>query len=160
MAGTFVQFTPSTVQAFSFQPTLGGTPYTCTVPWNIFGQRYYIQLSDLGGNLILCRALVSGGPTYPASFTWANGWATALCASPHNVPVGRVVNAYLSQTDTGFDGGYPCLSTGATSLAYQIPNPNESASVAGQVNFSWNLVEGYVDGYLLFNGLTQQFEFG
>jgi hypothetical protein len=161
MSATFVTFTPSTNSVFSFQPSLNGTLYNVTVTWNIFGQRFYVNVYDLSNNLILARALVSSGPTLQASFTWANGWAQAQCTNPHNVPVGRVVTINVSQTGGVFDGDFSALVNGNHRLTWQTSNPNAPTVVNGNVNFSWNLILGYVAGaYLLYHFDTQQFEFG
>lgn len=58
---TFYDFTPSTSGPFTFQPTLDGQVYNCVVTWNVFGARWYLNIYDLGGNLIVCTAMV-GSP--------------------------------------------------------------------------------------------------
>lgn len=155
---TLVDFVPSTIAAFQFQAQLNGTPYNVTVTWNLFGQRFYINVNDLSGNLILCRALTSSGPSLLASLTWLNGTATAT-TPPHNVPVGSVAAVTISQTNSGFDGSFPTLSTGATTLTYSLLADPGVEPVAGVVNFSLNLVDGYGIGTLLYHDDTMQFEF-
>lgn len=54
-------FAPTQTANVQFQPTLDGATCTVIVTWNVFGQRYYINIYDLNGNLILCRSLV-GSP--------------------------------------------------------------------------------------------------
>jgi len=44
---TFTDFVPNNVAPFSFQPTLDGQVYTVRVTWNVFGQRWYVNLYDL-----------------------------------------------------------------------------------------------------------------
>lgn len=158
MSSTLVNFLPSATAAFQFQPTLAGSQYNVTVTWNTFGQRYYINLTDLSGNLILCRALTSSGPSIPATLSWANGTATAVTAAPHNVPLGSVAAVVISQTETAFDGSVQVLSTDTQTLTYTLMS-NPAATIAGVVNFSLNLVAGYIDAWLLFHEETQQFEF-
>jgi hypothetical protein len=161
MAGTFVTFVPSTISVFSFQATLNNALYQISTPYNIFGQRYYLSVQDLSGNQILYRALVSCGPTFQATYTWAGGFATATCTANHNVPIGNSINANTSQTGTGYDGTYTMFATSATNLSYQIPNPQQTNTVNGNINFGWNLIEGYIpNSYLLFYYNTQQFEYG
>lgn len=155
---TLVAFTPSTTAAFTFQPTLNGTQYNATITYNIFGQRYYLNLTDLAGNLVLCTALVSSGPRLQATFTWTNGVATVSTMANHNVPVGAVANVRISQTDTLFDGGYRALATGPTTLTYAlVTNPNEAEPVLGIASFPLNLTPGL--GWLVFYEDTQQFEY-
>ena len=56
-------FSPSTNAPFQFVPTLDGQQYLCTVVWNVFGQRWYIRLSTLQGNLVLYKARVESPDT-------------------------------------------------------------------------------------------------
>ncbi len=47
--GAIYPFTPSPVAPFQFQPTLDGVTYNVIVRWNIYGQRYYINVYTLQG---------------------------------------------------------------------------------------------------------------
>lgn len=161
MSGTFVQFSPSTTAVFAFQATLNGSQYNIATPYNVFRQDYYINVSDLTGVSLLYRALVGTGPSLPATFTWANGWATAACAAPHWVPIGNSVNMNVSNTGTEYDGNQAAVATSLTNLSYQIGNPEQTNIINGNVNFTWNLVSGYIpNAYLIFHWDTQQFEYG
>jgi hypothetical protein len=158
---TFVPFTPSTTAAFTFQANLAGNPYQVTVYWNIFGLRFYVQVADLSGNIIVYRALVGGGPSFQSTFTWDEGTVTAALAAPHNVPVGQLASIYVSQTGQ-FDGTWHGLSTGPNSLTFDIETPpSMSNAISGVVNLQpINLVQGYISGaFLTYSEATQQFEF-
>jgi hypothetical protein len=158
---TTVPFVPSTTTAFSFQPTLNGITYNVVVTWNVFGQRYYINVYDLGGDLILCRAMVSSGPTLQASLSWNSSTlqAVATTALAHNVPIGSVANLTVSGTNTDFDGAWQAQATGPFTLSYALANPGQSAPVAGQVSFLWDLVSGPGIGPLYFNYAAQTFQY-
>jgi len=158
---TLVNFTPSTLTAFQFQPTLNGTLYAATIFWNIFGNSRYLQLTDLQGNLIVYRELTSSGPQLQATFSWVNNVATATCLLPHNVPVGVPVNALVSETNSLFDGSFMALSLGPTQLTYALnTNPLTPAMTQGQIEFPLNLVEGYLTNcFLFFYEAAQQFAF-
>ena len=157
---TLLDFTPSTLAAFQFQPTLAGQLYAVTVTWNVFDQRYYINLSDLSGNLILCRGISASGPVLEAGLGWANGVATATTTVPHNVPVGTLVDAVIAQTNSGFDGEVMALATDAITLTYPLlTDPNQAVPLTGTVGFPLNLLDGYGLGTLLFHEDTQQFEY-
>jgi hypothetical protein len=162
MTATFVNFTPNTTAPFSFQCTLNGSQYTVTVTWNIYGQRYYITVSDLSGNVVLYRPLISCGPQFQSQLSWSEGDAEVVTSSPHNVPLGWVCAIYVSQTDTGFDGLYEALSTGPSTLIYPLAtDPATATPLTGQVDFNLNMVQDVVDdSYLLFRYQTQQFEYG
>ena len=55
---TIIQFSPSTSSNFTFQAEFDGQSYTITCPWNLYGQRYYLKIEDLSGNIILNCPLI------------------------------------------------------------------------------------------------------
>lgn len=164
MTASYTQFTPSTTTAFQFQPTLAGTQYNATVTWNLFGQRYYLNLYDLSGNLIIATAIVGTGPQLAATLTWidtgVSGVATATCAVNHNVPLGALANMFVAGTGTAYDGAWQVLSTSATTLTYALTNPNETQPLAGTIGFQTNLVApAGIAGFLCYLYSTQQFAY-
>ena len=50
-------FAPSPDSAYKFSPTLDGAIYNASVTWNLFGRRYYLNVNDQAGNLILSVAM-------------------------------------------------------------------------------------------------------
>lgn len=66
---TTVPFLPSPTAAFSFQPTLDGVVHTAIVTWNLFGQRYYINIYDASGELVVAKAMVGSPLNYNISLT-------------------------------------------------------------------------------------------
>jgi hypothetical protein len=56
---TVTPFQPTATQAFAFTPTLDGAQYNLIVTWNLAGARWYFNLYDLSGNLILAAALIA-----------------------------------------------------------------------------------------------------
>lgn len=168
MAATFVDFVPGTLTAFSFQFTANSVSYVATVPWVEYAQRYHLSITDLSGNQILYRGLVSSGVSYGASLNWANGSAIATASAPHWVPVGQCSDIRISQTGTAFDGNFTALAISLTALSYALaPAPVVPFPQSGTVDFPLNLLGGVtlsdgtpVGGYLLYNEHTQQFEYG
>lgn len=61
MAVTYLQFQPAPNQNFGFQPTLDGQQYTAIVTWNLFGQRWVLNIYTLQGVLVLQKPL-TGSP--------------------------------------------------------------------------------------------------
>ncbi len=57
---TIIPFNPSATANTQFTVTLDGADYTVIVNWNLFGQRYYINIYTLQGTLVLCIALIDG----------------------------------------------------------------------------------------------------
>lgn len=66
---TITTFAPSPTTNFQFSPTLDGTVYTAVVNWNLFGQRYYLNLYTVQGELIFCLPLVGSPIGYDISIT-------------------------------------------------------------------------------------------
>ena len=50
-------FTPDATNTYKFNPSLDGAVYNASVTWNLFGQRYYLNVNDQSGNLVLSVAL-------------------------------------------------------------------------------------------------------
>lgn len=69
MATSVYPFTPSVNSVFQFQPTLDGNVYLVQVKWNLFGQRYYIYIYELGGTLVVTMPLVGSPNGYDISMT-------------------------------------------------------------------------------------------
>lgn len=60
---TYVQFTPSTTSSppFQFTATMSGVDYTVTTTWNVYGQRWYINIYDSEGNRLKTQPMI-GSP--------------------------------------------------------------------------------------------------
>ena len=161
---TVVNFVPSTTGPFQFQATLDGTPYNVTVTQNVYGQRYYVNVYDLAGNLVISRGMNSSTPKFGGTFTWADGIAYVTLTSAHWIPVGAVANLTASDTDTGFDGQYQMLATGTNSLSYALsgnPGGSVSGNVAQNINFLAGLLNAngqYFASTLVYRDNTKQFE--
>ncbi len=66
---TIFSFSPSQTAPFQFQPTLDGQVYTVTVPWSLFGQRYYVNIAQLDGTPVALLPLIGSPPDYDISLT-------------------------------------------------------------------------------------------
>lgn len=64
MATTLVNFNPSTNANFQFNPTLDGITYVAICTFNLYGQRYYINIYDNYGNLIMVRPIIASPDNY------------------------------------------------------------------------------------------------
>ncbi len=58
---TLVSFMPSNVSPFQFNVTLDGIPYVAICNWNLYGQRYYINIYTQTRTLIMSRPII-GSP--------------------------------------------------------------------------------------------------
>jgi hypothetical protein len=157
---TLIPFTPSLSQAFQFQPTLDGVLYSAVVTWNSFAQRYYLNLYDLSGNLILATGLTESGPQLLSSLTWGDTLATATTQQQHNIPVGVPANITVTGTGGVFDGNYQALAIDAFNLTFTVlQEPVVALPLAGNVNFNLNMVAPLGLGLLLYHSDAQTFEF-
>lgn len=191
MASVFVQFVANQGLPFQFSPILNGSVYTCKITWNNFGLRWYLNVYDGQGNLTLSTALNSTPAAIQSQFNWtANGQlAVAVCNTPHNVRIGAVVNARVTDTGTPLDNDWQVQAIDRYSLQWQIPQPvnptslfqgnvqfpapispasdeNQNMgyylinpSLSGYVSFIQNLVAGNNLGWLLYHADIQQFEY-
>ena len=66
---TLVPFTPSLAAPFQFQATLDGNLYTVIISWNLFGQRYYVNIYDSSNVWIVTLPLIGSPSNYPISLT-------------------------------------------------------------------------------------------
>jgi hypothetical protein len=61
---TYTQFTPTINQNFSFQPTLDKQQYNAVITWNLFGQRWVLNIYNLQNVLVLQKPLRSSPMDY------------------------------------------------------------------------------------------------
>ena len=162
MAITYIPFIPSQNQAPQFQVTLDGNLYTAIITWNLQGQRYYLNLYDLNGELVLCTVL-TGSPvgTPIASMSWSRGTVSVVTESPHGLRRNATVKLTISGvTPDAYNGQIEAFVTGPTTFQYSIAaNPGEM-TVAGSINQNINLVNGYFTTPLVFRVANSQFEVG
>lgn len=62
-----IPFVPSSTTPPTFLVTLDGAQYTVTVTWNLFGQRYYVTVTDQSGTRIISRPLIGSPSDYDIS---------------------------------------------------------------------------------------------
>jgi hypothetical protein len=162
MDSTFVSFVPSTVGPFTFSPIIAGATYNAEIDYNAFGQRFYLNLTDLTGASIAYCAVAETGPSFQATFNWSVGTASITCEEPHQVPIGQMVRGRISQTESGFDAlSILLLAINPTTLTFPLSEDPEVEPVQGVLSLGdVNLVEGIIPGGLLvYHGDVASFEF-
>jgi len=115
-------FQPNSFQNQVFNPVLDGVTYVATIEWNIFGQRWYLNLSDGNGNLIVYKAVVSSQDQQSlAALTWDRGVVTATTTAPHGIPVGRqAILLIQGNTPAAYNGIFLVTSQSPTEFTYEI----------------------------------------
>jgi hypothetical protein len=162
---TYTLFTPPRKTPFQFQPTLDGQVYNVSVTWNMFGQRWYLNLYDLNGNFLDCTAMVGSPDAIQiATQTWniVTEQVTVTTIAPHTIPLG--VEANLTVTGA-FPGAYnttaPMTSISPTSLIYSLSvDPGGPATQPGAIVQNISLFPGqyFQTSTLLYRESTGMFE--
>lgn len=83
MTTTFVPFAPTPTAPFQFQAVLDGEPYTVIVTWNLFGQRWWVNLYTVDSVLFLATPMVGSPLDYDISLV-ANYTTTKLVWRPES----------------------------------------------------------------------------
>lgn len=157
---TYTTFSQPARATFQFSPTLDGATYNAIVNWNLFSQRYYINIYDTSGNLIVAQAMV-GSPTGVniAAATWANGTVTITTSAPHGYSIGKNVQLTITGvTPSAYNGLYNCLITGTMTFNYLLTANPGVATAYGAVNYNISLTAGYFASTLVYRIANQQFE--
>ncbi len=129
---TLFPFTPAIGQNMTFNPVLNGVTYSAIVTWNVFGQRWYLNLYDSSGNLIIATAVVSSDDPYSIeAISWINNVVTVTTSYPHFLKLGTVVNLALTgNSPDAYNGLFQCLVTGPSTFTYAMDsNPGQSVTV-------------------------------
>lgn len=168
---TYTTFAPSPTAPFVFRPTLDGQVYVATILWNLFDQRWYMQLSDLSGILVFSLPVVGTAAAQPlASLSWEGGMVTAMTVSPHAYAIGAtIILTIAGATPAGYNGTFPCLMTGASAFTFPLtsdPDPAttsasgvQTASVSGTFSYAVNMAAGYFSSStLIYRAPSGQFE--
>lgn len=158
---TFYDFAPSSSGPFRFSPTLDGVPYNVVVTWNVFGQRYYINVYTTGGDLVASLPII-GSPSGVAlsELTWASGTALAMTGAPHGYKIGASIYLTVSgAAPDAFNGVVEALITGPNTFSYPLAGDPGNATVLGAVSYDINLVGGYFsESTMIFRDGSNQFE--
>jgi hypothetical protein len=157
---TLFPFLPSSQAPFIFQPTLDGEVYNATVTWNLFGRRYYLNLAQLDGTLVVCRSVV-GSPNGVdiSSLSWAGGRVTAVSAAPHGYKIGAIVQLTISGClPDVFNGLQDSFVTGSTTFSYPLDSDPGGFTQLGVAAYDVSLTSGYFVSTMVFREAAQTFE--
>lgn len=142
---TYTNFTPTSSKAFTFQPALDGSTYTCVVTWNLFGQRYYVNLYDLDGTLVVCLPLIGSVTAQNlSSLSWSNGVVTATTTVGHGYLVGTTVALTVAgSSPSAYSGLVYALITSRTAFTYSLSTDPGINVTPGTVCSQINILAGY-----------------
>ena len=160
---TVTPFLPTASSIFQFQATLDGQPYTVAVLWNTFGQRWYFQITDQNGNIILFRSLVGSPAPIPIlTAFWVPSAVTINTQTPHGFPIGTTQNVTIAGLSPGgYNGQVYALITAQSTMTYPLARNPGAAMVTGGVSvvqpYRVSLVGGYFNSTMFFDETLQQF---
>ena len=151
---------PPSADPFSFQPSLDGVQYTITVPWSLFGQRFYVNCYTLSGVLVFSLPLIGSLiGMHIQSLAWDSGTVTVTTDNPHGYEVGSIVNlTVVDCTPVSYNGTFPANITSRTTFTYTVASFPGSVSSFGSVQYDVNIAAGYFDSTLVYRVENQQFE--
>lgn len=157
---TYYPFTPSAVAPFNFQPTLDGVVYNITVPWSLFGQRYYVNCYTQNGNLVFSVPLIgSVDGIHIQDVSWANGYVTVTLDEAHNFRVGATVKLTITgMTPAAYNGTFECMATSRNQFTYPLMADPGTESALGYAQYDVNIAAGYFTSTLVFRESNQTFE--
>ena len=156
-----IPFVPPPTEAFRFTPTLDGQTYSVTVTWSLFGRRWYINVYNLNGRLIVSKALIGSDlGAVIESLDWVNGAVILTTEVPHGYnyldTVNITVSGCLPET---YNGRVQALVTGDRTLRYPLAVRPGGATQFGVVTYDINLIEGYFStSSLVYRSQSNQFE--
>jgi hypothetical protein len=154
-------FQPSNQGPFQFQPTLDGISYNAVITWNIFGQRWYINLYDSAGNLIFCQAVV-GSPSglILQGAAWVDGVVTATTVVPHGYAPGTTLALTISGVlPDAYNGAQKILVTGPSTFTYQLSGDPGPPTALGIASYNINMAFNYFQtSTLVYRQANAQFE--
>ena len=132
---------------FAFQPVLDGSTYKANVTWNIFGQRWYLTLSDQSGNVIVHTAIVESPPFFSiTSLSWdgERQLVTIETVAPHNLPLGAVIDLTLREASPDvFNGKWEMTVASPTSLTFEMATDPGQPVLLGNFGRDIDLTAGY-----------------
>lgn len=154
---TIVPFTPSIDSPFQFQLTLDGQPYGAVITWNVFGQRYYVNLYAADGTRIFTQPLVGSMNRVPI------GQLTTTRGSPYaQVDAGTDLTSVGNGTvvlSSNVNVGTVVSVLAGTNLLLSQPAIVTGIDIAAQFSNDINLAGVYFSASaLVYRSAATQFE--
>lgn len=158
---SYFPFVPNVQAPFTFQPILDGQLYAVTVTWNLFGQRWYVNVHQLSGTPVFSLPLI-GSPdgVSVASVDWSFGTVTLVTSRPHGFTSGQVVEVTVSDcAPAAYNGTVAAFVVDGVTLTYPLSTDPGDATRLGSVVYNMNLAGGYFEtSALVFRASNKTFE--
>lgn len=154
-------FQPSSQGPYQFQPTLDGSSYLVTVTWNTFDQRWYFNLYDNSGVLVVSKALVgSDAGANIQGMSWSRGVVALTTVLPHGLLIGDTLDLTVSGcSPSAYNGDQQMLVTGLSTLTFSLSADPGEANAFGAISYDIDLIDGFgFTSKIVFRQTSQQFE--
>jgi len=158
---TLYPFTPSPTSPFQFQPTLDGNLYTAIITWNLWGQRWYVNLYDQNNTLIFCIPLINSQATTPiGNLVWDDtGTVTVTSSAPLQCCVGTITNYTISGVyPAGYNGTFPCSILDDDTFSYPLQVDPGLVTAVGAYSIDVSMTGGYFDSTMVYRPTTGNIE--
>lgn len=154
-------FVPNVQAPFTFQPTMDGQGYAVSVTWNVFGQRWYVNMNQLTGPLVFSLPLI-GSPdgTSIESISWAFGVVTVVAADPHRYTIGQTIPITIyGASPAGYNGTFDALIVDEVTFTFQLATDPGAATAFGQQIYDIDIAGGYFEtSKLVYRESSKTFE--
>lgn len=158
---SYFPFVPNTVAPFTFQPILDSESYIATVTWNVYGQKWYLNVKEITGPLVFSLPLLgSVDGSALESVSWSFGVVTAVTAQTHNYTVGQTVEITVSGcAPDAYNGVVLAFIVDAFTFTYLIAADPGAATQLGTEIYNVNLAAGYFEtSTLVYRESSKTFE--
>lgn len=154
-------FVPPQNGAFQFQPVMDGDNYNAVVMWNLFANRFYVNLHTTD-NTRLFTIPVIGSPqalTLEAA-GWSHGYVNAQTGVPHGwLYLSTIPILVAGCVPSTYNGSFQGFVTGPDTFQYALPTDPGGIAAFGTVDFFIDISGGYFNSStMVYRESLQQFE--
>ncbi|MGH8321579.1 MAG: hypothetical protein ACRESI_06465 [Gammaproteobacteria bacterium] len=144
-------FDPNSNLSQTFNPVLDSATYTASIVWNIFSNRWFLNLTDQTGTLIIfCALASSNNQKQIASLVWADGVVTVYTQNYHFYPLGTIRSLRINGvTPAGYNGIYDCTVTGSNTFTFPLTTDPGTGTIFGTYGEVLDLTQGLFNASVL-----------
>ncbi len=158
---TIYDFAPTPLEPYQFSPTMDDRVVTARVVWSLFGKRWYLQMNELGGDLIFMLPVIGSLIGFHIlSMVWLRGKVTLTTSFPHNFTVGNTVNLTIRGcVPDAYNGPKSVFVLTPTQFQFDAPSFPGRPLILGDISFDVNIAAGYFNtSTIVYRTANKQFE--
>lgn len=158
---TVVAFQPPPEDQATFDVQMDGSGHRATVPYSVFGQRYYLRLEQNDRTVVFLLPVI-GSPMARQieAVTWFRGRVTITLVRRHGYSPGQTVRLTVIEcVPSVLNGRRLMLCDDDRTLSFALDPDPGPVTVLGRVSHDIDIAEGYFEqSTLVFRQQAQQFE--